>query len=96
MDIDYVDEISSLELLPDEILFDILLRLDIPELHSLSMVSPPKKILARMILTAFHFYRHVIVFVVSLQIHISMKSDSINIVPNVSTLFSPSARQFTI
>jgi len=43
MDLDDVYEISSLEVLPDEILFDILLRLDIPELHSLSMVSPPTK-----------------------------------------------------
>ena len=40
MDIDDIHQISSLELLPDEILFDILLRLDIPELHSLSMVNP--------------------------------------------------------
>jgi hypothetical protein len=43
MDLDDVYEISSLEILPDEILFDILLRLDIPELHSLSMVSSPPK-----------------------------------------------------
>jgi len=43
MDLDDVYEISSLEILPDEILFDILLRLDIPELHCLSMVSPPTK-----------------------------------------------------
>ena len=43
MDLDDVYEISSLEILPDEILFDILVRLDIPELHSLSMVWPPTK-----------------------------------------------------
>lgn len=54
MDIDDVREMSSLELLPDEILFDILLRVDIPELHSLSLVFPPprNKFLARMILIA--------------------------------------------
>ena len=44
MDLDDVYEILSLEILPDEILFDILLRLDIPELHSLSMVSPQQNL----------------------------------------------------
>lgn len=31
---------SHMEQLPDEVLFDILLRLDIPELHALSFVTP--------------------------------------------------------
>ena len=42
------------------------------------------------------FYRHVIGYVVSLQTHICMKSDSINIVLNASTRFSHSAPQSTI
>jgi hypothetical protein len=31
----------SIDDLPDEVLFDIFLRLDIPELHALSLVQPP-------------------------------------------------------
>lgn len=34
------NDAAPVELLPDEILFDILLRLDIPELHALSQVTP--------------------------------------------------------
>ena len=34
----HCSDTSSIEDLPDEVLFDILLRLDIPELHALSLV----------------------------------------------------------
>jgi hypothetical protein len=65
---------APIEQLPDEVLFDILLRLDIPELHALSQVTPDK-VLAILMPT-----RHPIVSADLQQILISMKSAFVNTV----------------